>query len=210
MLRSALRLARPRRRAALLAAAAAACVGAAVVSMAACLTSPPGDLPTLPLHRPTILHDAVQPPTDQVLTELPIEFVVPVVLEDPNEFFEWDVFVNYPDNGTEPQIGPNFQPPTPGTLDGGVFLQTFGPLSQDKIPDPTACNRIEFIVAHQFNQASPHTPDSTGGDIVTWLYSTGGAAACVASYDAGDGAFPDTGSTTDGPPIVPEGGGGDP
>lgn len=209
MPRFVVRLARPRRRAALLAVAAASWVAAALVSMAACLTSPPGDLPTLPLHRPTILHDAVQPPTDQVLSELPSEFVVPVVLEDPNEFFEYAVFLNYVDHNSPPKYVTPVQP-TPGTLDGGVTPVTFN-VTESDFADPTACNRIEFIVAHEFNQSSPHTPDSTGGDIVTWLFSTGGPAACVETYDAGDGAFPSGDAMADaggdGAIIVPQDGG---
>jgi hypothetical protein len=207
MPRFAFRLARSRRRAASLAAAALGCVCAAVASMVACLTAPPGDLPTLPLHRPTILHDAVQPPTDQVLGTLPADgvFVVPVVLEDPNEFFEWAVFINYVDHNSPARY---LQPetPTPGTIDGGVFPVSFQ-LFETDFSDPMACNRIDFLVAHQFNQSSPHTPDSTGGDIVTWLYSSGGAAACVETYDAGDGAFPSGDAGGDGSIVVPQDGG---
>jgi hypothetical protein len=197
-----LRLVRSRPRAALLA-TGCACLAAAFASLAACLTAPPPDLPALPAHRPTILHDAVVPPTDQVLTQLPADgFIVPVVLEDPNEYFFWNVFVNYPEV-PNPAFG-GFQPATPETLDGGVFLE---PFNAPEVDDPTACNRIEFIVAHQFNRSSPHTPDSTGGDIVTWLYSTAGAAACLETYDAGDGAFIDADAAADGLPVAPQEGG---
>jgi hypothetical protein len=200
-----LRLVHSRARAALLAAAACTCLGAAIASLASCLTAPPPDLPALPLHRPTILHDAVVPPSDQVLTELPVDgFVVPVVLEDPNEFFVWDVFVNYPDDGTSPVTPPGVTivTPTPGTTDGGVVTVGFPSPGKDKIPDPSACNRIDFVVAHQFNSSSLHTPDSTGGDVVTWLYSTGGPSACIATYDAGDGAFFE--AAPDGLPVAPQ------
>lgn len=211
-MRFVLRLSRSRHGAAVLAATAAgACAVAAVASLGACLTAPPGGLPSLPLHRPTILHDAVVPPTDQVMGQLPADhvFLVPVVLEDPNEFFEWDVFINYVDHNSQPRYIPTPVTPTPGTLDGGVVTVQFT-LDEGDFSDPTACNRIEFIVAHQFNQSSEHTPDSTGGDIVTWLYSTGGPAACVETYDAGDGAFVDAGAGGDGLPVVPQEGGGDP
>jgi hypothetical protein len=201
-MRRLLRFIGSRPRAALLAGAGCASLGAAFASLAACLTAPPPDLPELPLHRPTILHDAVVPPTDYVLTQLPTEFVVPVVLEDPNEYFSWSVFVDYPEVPAQAFFG--VETPTPGTIDGGVFLQTF---DDPPVDDPAACNRIEFIVAHQFNQSSPHTPDSLGGDIVTWLYSTGGPAACVETYDAGDGAFVSADVVADTLPISPQDGG---
>jgi hypothetical protein len=203
----ALRFVRSRPRAALLAAAASACLAAAIASLPACLASPPPDLPKVPPHRPTVLHDAVVPPSDQILTQLPADntFIVPVVLEDPNEFFEWDVFVNYEDNSTGPTIIPQPQNGSPATADGGVVPVSFQLLERNFL-DPAACNRIEFIVAHQFNQSSEHTPDSTGGDIVTWLYSAGGPSACIPTYDAGDGAFFE--AAPDGLPVAPQDGGG--
>jgi hypothetical protein len=154
------------------------------------------------------LHDAVQPPSDQVLAALPSdnEFLVPVVLEDPNESFEWDVFINYYlDPKSEPVLRHSVLP-TPGTVDGGVVPITFQLFDTD-FPDPTACNHIDFLVAQQFNEKYQHTPNSTGGDIVTWLYSTAGASACLATYDAGDGAFPETEAATDGLPLAPAEGG---
>jgi len=188
--------------------AACSCLGVALAATTACLTAPPPDLPQPPLHRPTILHESVVPPPDQILTALPVEFVVPIVLEDANETYEWDVFVDYDPtpNGPPPVIFP--QPAAPTGLDGGVVLQTFG-LSVTQGLDPSSCHRIEFLVAHGFNLGAPHTWDSIGGDIVSWVYNPSGSPGGCPVYDAGslqDGAFPPVDGGTDGLPLVPESG----
>jgi hypothetical protein len=205
-----------------LASAAVACAGIAVAIAlnAGCISAPPPDLPVPVLQRPTILHDAVEPPETEILTTLPSEFIVPVLLASPDETFQWDAFVDYqPCTGldcpseTSPYVGPTTVTPTPGTLDGGVYLAHFDP-PPAVLVDPTQCNHtIQFLVAHAFNGPNAlHTPDSIGGDIVTWNYSPGGSTtSCV--FDAGalqDGAFPPADAATDGVPVVPESGGGDP
>jgi len=196
-----------------LVAAAGGCWVLAVATTSACVTAPPSELPQLSNERPTILHDAVVPPTDQILSELPGEFVVPVELDDPDLSFEWDVFVDYNPcasptgcQPTPPAIYPELVQPTPGTLDGGVALVSFAGMTD---LDPSLCHRIDFLVAHQFDPDSPHTWDSVGGDIVTWFFNPGGGPNGCPVYDAGklqDGAFPSSDEGTDGLPVIPESG----
>jgi hypothetical protein len=197
-----------------LAAAACGCLAATVLASAACITAPPPQLPEVAGHRPTILHDAVVPPTDVVLAGLPQEFVVPVQLDDPNESFEWDIFVDYnpcadPSScqETQPIGGVHGVTPTPGTLDGGVALVSF---TAPTDLSTTQCHRIDFLVAHQFDPGSAHTWDSVGGDIVTWFYNPGGSPGGCPIYDAGsvqDGAFPPPDGGAEALPAVPESGG---
>jgi hypothetical protein len=192
-------------------AAACACAAIAVATFAACITAPPPDLPQPPAHRPTILDESVQPPPDQILASLPTEFVVPVQLDDPNQTFDWEVFVDYdPVQSPNPYFSNQVQA-TPGTVDGGVYVVDAPP--PDTIhADPSRCHRIDFLVAHTFNPATPHTWDSLGGDIVWWFYNPGGGPGGCPVYDAGslqDGAFPSAtpDAPLDGLPIVPESGG---
>jgi hypothetical protein len=193
---------------------ACGCMAIAFVTATACVVAPPGQLAQLPPHRPTILHDAVYPPTDQILTEMPTEFLVPVELDDPDQSFWWDVFVDYnPCNEqndcqpTAPTVDPTLVTPTPGTLDGGVVIV---PVPQITGLDPTVCHRIDFLVANQFTPDSPHTWDSIGGDIVTWFYNSGGGPNGCPLYDAGafqNGAFPPADAAAEGLPVVPDSGG---
>jgi hypothetical protein len=195
-------------------AAASAGIAAAMLVSTACITAPPPQLPAEVEQRPTILHESVQPPTNGFLTELPVEFIVPVVLEDPNESFQWDVFVDY--NGcVDPPTCKPTQPlgvvttvnPTPGTLDGGVVLVYFPPPTG---LDPSRCHSIDFVVAHEFETGLLHTPAPPGGDLVTWTYDPAGTVSCSQIvYDAGsaqDGAFPPADAGSDALPAVPESG----
>jgi hypothetical protein len=186
----------------------AGCAVASALVTGACLIAPPPDLPQPPVHRPTILHDAVFPHTDQILTTLPPQgFIVPVELEDPNELFCYNVFVDFdPYNNRDPALATRCQSATPATADGGVFQVSFG--LNSSLVDPTFCHRIEFIVAAGFNADSPHTPNSIGGDSVTWLYSAAGGGGCPA-YDAsllGDSGWPMPDAGPDVLPVTPESG----
>jgi hypothetical protein len=198
---------------------AAICASVAVATTSACVTVPPPELPELPVERPTIVHDAVVPPTDQILPALPVEFVVPVELDDPAESFLWDVFVDYsPCAGPtscaleNPKIFPQEVQPTAGTLDGGVYIVSFALSAPDLTTaqgGPSACHRIDFLVAHGFNQGSEYTWDSVGGDIVTWFFNAGGGPNGCPVYDAGnvqDGAFPPVEAGADALPVIPESG----
>jgi hypothetical protein len=200
--------------------ATATCVAIAMLVATACITAPPPQLPQEVAHRPTIMHESVQPPAGLVSFDLPSEFLVPVVLEDPNETFQWDVFIDYNDCADPssctptPPLAPGIQTvaPTPGTLDGGVEFVSF------IVPpdlDPSRCHNIDFLVAHKFETSStgsplPRTWDPVGGDIVTWTWDPAGTVPCdLVVYDAGalqDGAFPPADAGTEALPAVPESG----
>ncbi len=183
---------------------AAACAGGLVAAAAAlegaCITAPPPTLPVEPDERPTILHEAVRPSADVPLVEWPPggEFVVPIDLDDQNEPFCWDVFIDYNPYGTAGGTGlvgagVVCEMAPPSALDGGVFPLSFV-LGE---PDPGSCHRIQFNVAHKFEPDS-HTPDQIGGDSITWTFVPGGGADCPA-YDAG--AIEDGGASAgDAPP----------
>jgi hypothetical protein len=210
-------------RAVALALAGLSCAGLSIaLASTGCFTAPPADLSVPGLARPTILHDAVVPPTDEIIAQLPPEFIVPVQFGTPDETYSWDVFVDY-----DPCPGGDCQSPTPpvqykhdltaspSILDGGVTIIDF---SLNGALDPTTCHRVDFLVAHAFNQTtgagvpSLHTWDSVGGDIATWFYNAGGGPGGCPVYDAGpleDGAFPPAEAASDALPIVPESGAGD-
>jgi hypothetical protein len=155
------------------------------------------------------LHDAVVPPSVQILSELPGQFIVPVALDDPNASFSYDVFVDYDSiQNPTPLIYPQALQASPAALDGGVMLVSFKLDPASSALDPSRCHVIEFLVAHAFNPSAPHTPDAVGGDIVGWSYNPGGGPSGCPVYDAGalqDGAFPEAAS--DGLPVIPESGG---
>ena len=199
-----------------LVAAACATIAVGMVVSTACITAPPPPLPTELEHRPTIWRQSVVPSTG-LFSQFPTGgFIVPIELEDPNESFQWDVFVDYnactnpPDCTmfTSPVTPPGIQTvtPTPGTLDGGVVLVGF-----DSPPglDLTQCHNIDFEVAHQFQPGLPHSPDPIGGDGFTWFYQPAGVTCSSVVYDAGplqDGAFPPAAAGAEALPVVPESG----
>jgi hypothetical protein len=178
-------------------------VAAGLTVVTACITVPPADLPQVPTHGPTIVHDAVVPPYTEILAELPNEFVVPVQLDQANASFEWDVFVDYdPVGSSEPQLR---QDDNESPADGGVSLVNFQLSSSLAVLDPSQCHVIQFLVAHAFNENSPYTWDSVGGDTVSWIYNPGGGPAGCPVYDAGalqDGAFPLVDAPSDGILVV--------
>jgi hypothetical protein len=192
----------------LLCVACVSCAGlvAAALASTACITAPPPDLPQQVVHRPTILHDAVSPPPDEILAELPMEFIVPVEIDSPDESFQWDVFVDFDQVvAPNPVLYPTTVLPSAATIDGGVALQDFA-LTASNL-DPTRCHRIDFLVAHAFDSTSAHTWDSFGGDIVSWVYNPGSNQAGCPLYDAGsleDGAFPPPDAPVDVLPVVPD------
>jgi hypothetical protein len=188
----------------------------AALLIVACFTASP---PTLlnPLRRPTIVFASVVPAPDGILSQIPAGgFSVPVELGGPDQPFLFDVFIDFdPIVHTAPKIYPQEFLPTASTADGGVVVVTFDldPASPDL--DPAYCHRIEFLVAHGFNTnpPSPHTPDSIGGDSVSWLYSGAGGGNGCPLYDAsalGDAGWLTDAAATDGLPVAPESGGGEP
>jgi hypothetical protein len=178
----------------------------------ACIIAPPPDLPKATGRRPVIMHDSVVPPADEILATIPSEFLVPVELDDPSQPFEYDVFIDYdPVTQTGLKIAPTRIDPSTIALDGGIFLVSFqlDPSSSELVSG--FCHRIELLVAHAFNPGAPHTPDSRGGDSVTWLYNGGGAGAGCPPYDAsalGDGGWMPQDENADGLLVTPESGGG--
>jgi hypothetical protein len=197
-----------------LVAGAVVCVLGSALATAACIVAPPPDLPPAVAHRPTILHDSVVPPADQILTsaEVPdggaLTFLVPVELDDPSRQFSWELFIDYdPYTASAPFLYGQVQP-TASTVDAGTVVVAI-PLSfQDGRLSTPYCHRVEFLVAYTFSAF--HTPDSLGGDIVTWLYNgAGGLDGCPLSYDAsalGDSGWSPADAPADQLPIVPESG----
>ena len=172
---------------------AAAAVAAASVGAACVLADPPPDLPAESQLHPIVVKSAVFPPTTQVLVGLPPSgFVVPVQLFDPDTPFEYEVFVDFDPSAVAPQspvIAVTEAPPFP--LDGGVDLVDFDLTPYFAGLDPSVCHEIDFVVALGFAPTSPHTPDSRGGDGVSWFYdASGGFGGCP----YGDGGATDTGT----------------
>ena len=196
--------------------------GVGIGGIAGCITTPPPDLPAPPLRRPTILHSSVCPPADVPLVDWPADanFIVPVEPGDPEHAldFEWAVFVDYDPSPTPIRSDHGLkllQQHPMSAVQGGIVLVDFPLMPPGTPPDlPGLCHRVEFLVAHQFNSPSGtpvadnrlfHTPDSVGGDMVTWQYTAGGLAEGCPEYDAGalqDGAFPPDDAPSDGLPVV--------
>ena len=203
--------------------ALALCAGAAAIAGAAgCITTPPPDLLAPAPRRPTILHSSVSPPVDVPLTDWPADgtFIVPVEPGDPEHplDFLWDVFVDYDPSPYPIQSdrGLKYLPEgPPPVVDAGIVSVSFLLSNPNGPADPLGlCHRVEFLVAHRFNPIPmgdfrlAHTPDSVGGDLVTWQFTPGGVAAGCPEYDAGDlqdGAFPD--ASDGGLPVVHQDGG---
>ena len=196
-----------------LVAAAGGCFAFALATTSACVTAPPPELAQLSEQRPTILHDAVVPPANAILAEMPLEFVVPVELDDPEESFEWDVFVDYnpcadPTNcqPTPPSIYPQLVQPQADTVDGGVVLVSFPGIAD---LDDSLCHRIDFLVAHQFDSNRRIPGTAWAGTSRRGSSIPAATPTAVRVYDAGalqDGAFPSADTGADGLPVVPESG----
>jgi hypothetical protein len=189
---------------------------AAALAGVACIVAPPPDLPPEPLRRPIILRDSVVPPADQILTaaQLPdggeMTFLIPVQVDDPTKPFLWELFVDYvydPNTPMLPVSVGQFQP-TVSTLDAGTVIVAISVPFQDGRLSAPYCHRIEFMVAYKFDEY--HTPNSIGGDSVTWLYNgAGGPDGCPLSYDAGplgEGGWSVADAPADHLPVVPESG----
>jgi hypothetical protein len=176
-----------------LALAGLACTGLALGG-GGCIIAPPPDVP-LAQRPPRILHDSVVPPAGLPLPAWPSnrppddeQLIVPVVVEDPP--FDYRVFVDstqWPD-----PLSPMPQPPP--AVDGGAILAiSINPEEPRGLIDLGGCHQIKIVVAHSF-LSDNITPDSLGGDSVSWPYypSTSVPYTCtVAEADAGtaiDGA----------------------
>ncbi len=165
--------------------------------IASCITGPPADPPNPPALGPTIIQDAVMPPREGYLTQLPDAFIVPVRVFNPNAPISCNVFVDF-DPGLQNSQTARGVATVCGlispALEGGVTDLTFT-LSQTELAgpnviDPNACHTIVCFVAEAFSKVSAHVPGTTlGADSVVWHYAPNGPGSC-ALFDAGDGAFP--------------------
>jgi hypothetical protein len=201
-----------------IAAVSVACCVAGALLAAACFVAPPPDLPSQPTGRPTILHDSVVPPADQVFTAAQIPrdgiftFLVPVQVEDPSLPFFWRVFIDYdPFTATTPVTFGEVQAP-PGSVDAGVIVVSI-PLSFENSPLSTPyCHRIDFVVAYKFAFQDLLNVPAPGvqADSVRWLYNgAGGPNGCPLSFDAsafGEGGLSIPDAAPDQLPVVPESG----
>jgi hypothetical protein len=158
--------------------------------MASCVTAAPADLPTTPQLGPIIVQDAVQPSPSDYLTALPVQFIVPVRVFDPNKAIQAKVFVDFTPgtDNTGSATGRVLAFSQLPALDGGLTNLDFT-FDPTLLGDPTACHTITLFVAYSFDANSDHTAgDSLGTDQTYWQYSPNGAGACL-NFDAGDGAF---------------------
>ncbi len=194
--------------------AAAACVAAVeAFGSGACVVAPPAKLLSEQLQRPTILHGSVVPAPYQNLTAWTsaTQFVVPVELDDVNEAWVWDLFIDY--NGDLYEMPTAYGPmatAAPQTLDGGVTIVSFTLDPGLYGVDLTLCHTIEFLVGHAF-LANPikgslayHAFDDVGYDSVSWTWTPPGAYGC--NQYAGDAGGPVADASDDMLPIPPTGG----
>jgi hypothetical protein len=187
------------------AAATAGAVAVACFAAACVLADPPPDLPPETQLHPIVVKSSVFPPTTQVLVELPSTgFDVPVQIFDTDTAFEYEVFVDFDPLAAvaqAPVIAVTESPPF--AVDGGADIVDFDLTPYFAALDPSVCHEIEFVVALAFDPTSPHTPDSRGGDSVSWFYDTsGGLGGCPQGGGPNDAASPDA---SDGGIVVPTG-----
>lgn len=168
--------------------AAAAAILSAIVATSSCvLAEPSGDLPRLPLTRPTIMHGSVVPSTSSVLGTFPTLLRIPVELSDSNLEFEWSAFIDYnPRTGEGLALPPGVSRPGSGVQEGRVRLLEIALRPPD---DVDTCHVIEVVVALHLvattEGRSAHTPAEPGGDNVVWFYSPGGDLSGCPVLDAG-------------------------
>ncbi len=185
-----------------LAAAGFSCAGLAVGS-GSCVIAPPPDLPPAVDRPPRILHDSVVPPEGVPLpfwpgppnAPLANALIIPLVVEDPP--YDYRVFVDYPQ--TIDPLG--LLPLPPQAVDGGAILSIFIDPDEPTHPiDLSGCHVIKVVVAHSF--LSNNTPDSLGGDSVSWPYypSTSAPFTC-AVVDAGPAPLDGATETLPVPPL---------
>jgi len=155
--------------------------------MTGCFVAPPPALTQWPPRRPTILHDSVVPSTNQILAQLPVDSVllVPVEIDDPNESFEYRLFIDY-QAADETSLVAEGQSSRPTSAGSGPIVVLALSLDTNvagaRLSTPY-CHRIEAMVGHGFSAF--HALDTVGGDSVTWLYDGAGNAETCPMADAG-------------------------
>jgi hypothetical protein len=166
---------------------AAGSVFASCVVAACVLADPPPDLPPESQLHPVVVKSSVFPPSTPLLVELPpTGFDVPIQLFDPDTPFQYEVFIDLDraaSGSLSPVIAVTKSPPFP--LDGGVDVVDFDLAPYFAGLDPTTCHEIDFVVAFGFEASSPRTPDSRGGDSISWFYDASGSFAGCPTSDGG-------------------------
>ncbi len=172
-------------------------LGVGIAGVACVIADPPAQLPVPPLAPPEILHDLVTPPAP-LITAWPLEFEIPVYVPDPTSLPLWHAFLDYDPISHTGSFTNGVVDPDPAGDDGGVrtIARRFSPPA-----DINFCHTLQVVVALTF--VDDHTPDSTGGDSITWIYApTGNLGDCpifdAGPYDAGPDALDSSGDGSDG------------
>ena len=151
---------------------------AALGGGAACiLADPPAGLPPTTIQAPHIDREGVVPPVTQVLEAWPKEFDIPLDAYDPDASVYWQAFYDYSVTQAPP-VSRGVLDPSP-TADGGTRSIRTELQAPADIHD---CHIIEILVAHAF--VDTHTPDSYGGDSVSWIYAPNGSLDLCPVFDA--------------------------
>ncbi|HEY2517297.1 MAG TPA: hypothetical protein VGI39_40770 [Polyangiaceae bacterium] len=153
---------------------------AVVFGIAACvLADPPAGLPPTTIQAPHIDREAVVPPVTQVLEAWPKQgFDIPLDPYDPSVAVYWQAFYDYAVMQAAP-VERGVLDPNPAADSGTRRFHTDLPPPAD-VQD---CHIIEILVAHAF--VDIHTPDSYGGDSVSWIYAPNGSLDLCPVFDAG-------------------------
>ena len=167
----------------------------------ACVVAPPAVLPSIPQRPPRILHDSVVPPQGVPLPAWPVganAILVPLVVDDPNGQYDYRVFVDYPE-------WPEFvspPPDAPPAADGGAILAvSINPQQPIRgLIDLATCHEIRVVVAHGF-LPNNITPDSLGGDSVSWPYYPSGSPYTCTVQDGGAPALDASAEVLPIPPV---------
>jgi len=167
------------------------CAGGTAVfgaALLACVLADPPPLQELPPPmRPVINHLGASPPLGEVIglqpdNAPPMPFSVPIQV-DPNETFQWRVFIDLHRTLSSPPALLKFSFDQGVGGDGGTTVTFDINFAADL--DPTTCHTIDFVVANLFINdttfaADPQDPP--GGDSASWIYEPVGNCNV---YDAG-------------------------
>jgi hypothetical protein len=152
---------------------------AATIGVAACvLADPPAQIPVPPIQRPEIERELCSPGVTQILETWPTEFDVPIQAFDTTSSIQWQAFLDYDVTQSHPIAR--------GQLDADPAQDAGVRLLNARLPAPPMlqdCHIVEILVARSFPDI--HTPDTYGGDSVTWFYSPTGSLDGCPVYDAG-------------------------
>ncbi len=170
--------------------------------LAGCLIAEsPAEVPVQTPERPTILEPLVVPTARAVLGSFPPSgFLVPVKLFNPQQAFEWRVFVDFDPFDLNPDSPSAAQGTSRPVLEGESAPGQEDVTADDPLQgirrvkfvitplDPTTCHTIEFVAATDFQGSgtrSLHAVDPQQSDHVVWFYSPSGDLAGCPVQDAG-------------------------